>query len=149
VDQSADGYYHIIDYKTGSTYDYKNNQIFKGGRQLQHMLYALAIEQHLDLEEGKVQESAYYFPTVKGMAARVVRKQEQVVRENGLDILERLIDLLRTGTFAMTNDVNDCKFCDFQSVCRRQFYDSDVLEMKQTDNSKESLKRYLGVKAYE
>ncbi|MGG0719418.1 PD-(D/E)XK nuclease family protein [Robertmurraya massiliosenegalensis] len=149
VDQSADGYYHIIDYKTGSTYDYKNNQIFKGGRQLQHMLYALAIEQHLDLEEGKVQESAYYFPTVKGMAARVVRKQDQVVRENGLDILERLIDLLRTGTFAMTNDVNDCKFCDFQSVCRRQFYDSDVLEMKQTDNSKESLKRYLGVKAYE
>lgn len=149
VDESADGHFHIIDYKTGSTYDYKKNQVFKGGRQLQHMLYALAIEQHLDLEHGKVQESAYYFPTVKGMAERFVRKQDKTVRENGLDILERLIDLLRTGTFAMTNDVNDCKFCDFKSVCRREFYDPEVLEMKQADKNQESLKRYLGVRAYE
>lgn len=149
VDESSAGHYHIIDYKTGSTYGYGTKQIFKGGRQLQHMIYALAIEQHLGLESGKVQESAYYFPTVKGLAERVVRKQDDTVRTNGADILERLIDVLKTGTFTMTDDENDCKFCDFKSVCRRNFYNKEVLETKQMDNSKEELRRFKGVRAYD
>lgn len=149
VDEADSGHFHIIDYKTGSTYGYGNKQTFKGGRQLQHMIYALAIEQHLNLESGKVQESAYYFPTVKGLAERVVRKQDEVVRTNGLDILERLIDVIRTGTFTMTDDENDCKFCELKSVCRRQFYNKEVLEMKQTDKNREELQRFKGVRAYE
>lgn len=149
VDEANEGHFHIIDYKTGSTYAYRNKEIFKGGRQLQHLLYALAIEQHLNLESGKVQESAYYFPTVKGMAERVVRKQDDVVRANGVDILERLVDVLKTGTFTMTDNEEDCKFCDFQSVCRRKFYDKDILEAKQMDQTKEVLKRFKGVRAYE
>jgi ATP-dependent helicase/DNAse subunit B len=149
VDEADSGHFHIIDYKTGSTYGYGNKQIFKGGRQLQHMIYALAIEQHLNLESGKVQESAYYFPTVKGLAERVVRKQDEVVRTNGLDILERLIDVLKTGTFTMTDDENDCKFCEFKTVCRRHFYEKEVLEVKQSDKDREVLKRFKGVRAYE
>ncbi|TKC19322.1 PD-(D/E)XK nuclease family protein [Robertmurraya kyonggiensis] len=149
VDEADSGDYHIIDYKTGSTYSYNNRDIFKGGRQLQHMLYALAIEQHLQLESGKVQESAYYFPTVKGMATRVTRKQDDVVRTNGLDILERLIDVLKSGTFTMTDDENDCKFCDFKAVCRRKFYDKDVLDVKQMDQNFEELRRFKGVRAYD
>lgn len=149
VDESNSGHYHIIDYKTGSTYGYGNKQIFRGGRQLQHMLYAQAIEQHLNLEIGSVHESSYYFPTVKGMAERIVRKQNEVVRKNGIEILESLIDVLRSGTFTMTDDVNDCKFCEFKSVCRRQFYDIEVLEAKQIDPNKEVLRRFKGVRAYE
>ncbi|RTR28783.1 PD-(D/E)XK nuclease family protein [Robertmurraya yapensis] len=149
MDEADSGDYHIIDYKTGSTYSYSNKDIFKGGRQLQHMLYALAIEQHLQLESGKVQESAYYFPTVKGMATRVTRKQDDTVRRNGLDILERLIDVLKTGTFTMTDDENDCKFCDFKAVCRRKFYDKDVLNVKQMDQNFEELRRFKGVRAYD
>ncbi len=149
VDEADSGDYHIIDYKTGSTYSYSNKDIFKGGRQLQHMLYALAIEQHLQLESGKVLESAYYFPTVKGMATRITRKQDDTVRTNGLDILERLIDVLKTGTFTMTDDENDCKFCDFKSVCRRKFYDKDVLDAKQMDQNFEELRRFKGVRAYD
>lgn len=149
VDEASEGHFHIIDYKTGSTYGYRNKEIFKGGRQLQHMLYALAIEQHLKLEYGTVQESAYYFPTVKGMAERVIRKQDDVVRTNGADILERLVDVLKFGTFTMTDDENDCKFCEFKTVCRRQFYDKEILEAKQMDQNKETLKRFKGVRAYE
>lgn len=143
VDQSPDGRYHIIDYKTGSTYGYGKNELFKGGRQLQHMIYALAIEQHLQLGEGAVEESSYYFPTVKGMAQRFTRKQDDTLRTNGLDILEKLIDVIKHGHFEMTDDVNDCKFCELKLVCRRHFYDKDTLLLKQSNQ------RLKGVRAYD
>lgn len=143
VDQSLDGRYHIIDYKTGSTYGYEKNKAFKGGRQLQHMIYALAIEQHLDLGEGAVEESSYYFPTMKGMAQRFTRKQDVTLRTNGLDILEKLIDVIKHGHFEMTDDENDCKFCEYKLVCRRHFYDKDALERKQSNQ------KLKGVRAYD
>jgi ATP-dependent helicase/nuclease subunit B len=143
VDQSLDGRYHIIDYKTGSTYGYEKNKAFKGGRQLQHMIYALAIEQHLNLEEGAVEESSYYFPTTKGMAQRFTRKQDVTLRTNGLDILQKLIDVIKHGHFEMTEDENDCKFCELKLVCRRHFYDSDSLEKKQSNQ------KLTGVRAYD
>ncbi|MDM5331680.1 PD-(D/E)XK nuclease family protein [Neobacillus sp. CF12] len=143
VDQSLDGRYHIIDYKTGSTYGYEKNKAFKGGRQLQHMIYALAIEQHLNLGEGAVEESSYYFPTMKGLAQRFTRKQDVTLRANGLDILEKLIDVIKNGHFEMTDDENDCKFCEYKLVCRRHFYDKDALERKQSNQ------KLKGVRAYD
>ena len=143
VDQSLDGRFHIIDYKTGSTYGYGKNQAFKGGRQLQHMIYALAIEQHLNLGEGAVEESSYYFPTMKGMAQRFTRKQDATLRTNGLDILQKLIDVINQGQFEMTDDENDCKFCEYKLVCRRHFYDKDTLERKQSNQ------KLKGVRAYD
>lgn len=143
VDQSHDGKYHIIDYKTGSTYGYAKNAAFKGGRQLQHMIYALAIEQHLNLGEGAVEESSYYFPTLKGLAQRFTRKQDRTLRTNGLDILEKLIDAVKHGHFEMTDDVNDCKFCEFKLVCRRHFYAKETLEIKQSNQ------KLKGVRAYD
>jgi len=143
VDLSADGKYHIIDYKTGSTYGYSKNGAFKGGRQLQHMIYALAIEQHLKLGEGAVEESSYYFPTQKGLAQRYTRKQDTTLRTNGLDILEKLIDVIKQGHFEMTDDVNDCKYCEFKLVCRRHFYDPDALAIKQSNQ------KLKGVRAYD
>ncbi|MEH6993345.1 PD-(D/E)XK nuclease family protein [Neobacillus drentensis] len=143
VDQSLDGRYHIIDYKTGSTYGYEKNKAFKGGRQLQHMIYALAIEQHLNLGEGAVEESSYYFPTMKGMAQRFTRKQDITLRKNGLDILQKLIDVIKHGHFEMTEDENDCKFCELKLVCRRHFYDKDSLEKKQSNQ------KLTGVRAYD
>ena len=149
VDEASNGHYHILDYKTGSTYAYEANKPFKGGRQLQHLIYALAIEQHLQLEAGQVEESAYYFPTVKGLGERYIRKQDRTVRTNGLDILERLIDVMANGHFTLTDDENDCKFCEYKAVCRRQFYDKDTLEAKQMDTDYEPLRRFKGVRAYD
>ncbi|MFJ5762681.1 PD-(D/E)XK nuclease family protein [Neobacillus sp. NPDC093182] len=143
VDQSLDGRYHIIDYKTGSTYGYEKNKAFKGGRQLQHLIYALAIEQHLNLGDSAVEESSYYFPTMKGMAQRFTRVQDAALRTNGLDILQKLVDVIKHGHFEMTEDENDCKFCEYKLVCRRHFYDKDALEKKQSNQ------RLKGVRAYD
>ena len=149
VDKSLSGTYHIIDYKTGGTYGYSMNKPFKGGRQLQHFVYALAIEQHLHLELGSVVESSYYFPTTKGLGHRFSRKQDEKLRANGLDLLEKLVDVIRTGHFTMTNDPNDCTFCQFQAACRRSFYDPAILELKQMDQTVEGLKKFWGVRSYE
>nr|WP_246593559.1 PD-(D/E)XK nuclease family protein [Evansella tamaricis] len=148
VDKSSSGHYQIIDYKTGSTYNYSEKESFKGGRQLQHFIYALAIEQHLTLDSGSVIESSYYFPTTKGLGERYVRKQDDNLRKNGLDILEKLIDVLKYGHFTMTDDLNDCKFCDYKAICRRDTYGESIIERKQMSEA-EGIRKFKGVRVYE
>lgn len=149
VDQTSSGKFHIIDYKTGGTYEYSRNSLFKGGRQLQHFIYALAIEQHLQLEEGTVEESAYYFPTVKGLAQRFVRKQDESMRDQGLILLENLIEVVSQGAFTMTDDKNDCTYCEFKSVCQRDFYDEDILDDKRSDKTFTPLRQFMEVRAHD
>lgn len=149
VDQANEGYFHIIDYKTGSTYSYHDRNYFHGGRQLQHFIYALAIEDHLKLEAGTVKESTYYFPSVKGLGERFVRKQDDVMRTNGFDLLEKLIEVIKSGHFSMTDNESDCKFCHFKAVCRRTFYSKDILEQKQGDYHAEGIVKFKGVRAYD
>src|SRR5690606_1312224 len=46
IDRQGDGSLVIIDYKTGGTYDYRRDTgIYRGGRRLQHVLYAAVAEQ--------------------------------------------------------------------------------------------------------
>ncbi len=149
VDQLPDGSYHIIDYKTGSSWGYKTKAFFKGGRQLQHLLYTLAIEAHLGIEEGSVKKSSYVFPTRKGAGKRFVREQVEATRTNGKDILDNLLSIIEHGHFTMTDDENDCKFCELKSICRRSTYDKDALKQKQQDPTAHGIKSFLGVRAYD
>ncbi len=149
VDEGSSGTYQIIDYKTGSTYHYNRNKPFQGGRQLQHFVYALAIEQHLHLQAGSVAESAYYFPTVKGQGERFVRMQDDGMRSNGLAILEKLVAVLRSGQYVMTDNEEDCKFCPYKNVCRREFYKKDLLDQKRMDTRYDALACFRGVRAYD
>ena len=130
VDLNQAGKKHIIDYKTGSTYGYKERNAFNGGRQLQHVIYALAIEQHLQLEAGTVTESSYYFPSAKGNGERVVFKQTSTLREDGIHILTKLIEIIKQGDFSMTDDINDCRYCSYKTVCRRDSYQTETFNKK-------------------
>lgn len=149
VDQLHDGTYQIIDYKTGSTWGYQMNGSFKGGRQLQHFLYTLAIENHLPLCEGAVQKSTYLFPTKKGLGRGFERVQEDALRTNGRDILGKLLSVIEHGHFAMTDDVSDCKFCDFKAVCRRSTYEKDHIDLKHQDKDSVGVRNFKGVRAYD
>lgn len=149
VDQNFDSSYSIIDYKTGGAGKYHLKRYFAGGRQLQHFLYAKALENKLQLTDG-VKSSTYLFPTTKGVGARRERIQDKSTRENGLDILERLFDLLMHGHFIMTDDVKkDCTYCDYKSVCKRSLYTKGIYETKGMDISAVGLNRWKGVRAYD
>lgn len=135
VDESADGLLKVWDYKTGSDYHYTDNGYFKGGRQLQHALYPLALE-WLFNEKGlrtnpKVVQSGYIFPTMKGQGKRVARNQ--LCRESLYEILGHLFTLLEQGNFVMTDDDNDCHLCDFREACNRHYRPQETMEKMMID----------------
>jgi CRISPR/Cas system-associated exonuclease Cas4 (RecB family) len=104
----------IIDYKTGSTFEYDaRSRVYRGGRRLQHVLYVAVAEQLLD---EPVVAAEYHFPTLRARN-HVAAYTRDDLRE-GLDVVERLIDLAAGGLFHPTDNADDCKICDYAAVCR-------------------------------
>lgn len=119
VDEIAPHQYKILDYKSGGTKKYKANEFFSGGTQLQHALYAEAVEQYLR-ESGldpsaDVVESAYVFPTERGMGGEVVRVQNR--KKDLAKLVQHMLDAMRDGVFPPTKDPMNCNWCDYQGVC--------------------------------
>lgn len=123
------------DYKTGRPYGYSELKYYQGGRQLQHGLYSLALEQLLQTKgltsNPKVIESGYIFPTLKGEGRRIIRQQ---IRQGSLyEILEHLFSFFPKGTFVMTDDASDCFLCDYKEACNRAYRNREELEKMMTD----------------
>ncbi|MFP4662601.1 MAG: PD-(D/E)XK nuclease family protein [Halanaerobiales bacterium] len=118
VDQVDEKTYNIIDYKTGSTYGFFQQNYFREGRQLQHALYALALEEIFN-KDISVNLAGYIFPSLKGEGQRFMRPQKNNTgsREDIIKIVNILLDLISKGTMVMTNDKGECKFCDYRVIC--------------------------------
>lgn len=111
VDQDLAGL-HVIDYKTGSAFGY-GSEVFKGGRRLQHAIYARAAEQRLGVD---VADGQYHFPTRKGQNQTFAYERRQLA---GLEaLLDLLMEGVANGHFIPTDDPDDCSFCDFAEICR-------------------------------
>ncbi|MGQ7890685.1 PD-(D/E)XK nuclease family protein [Paenibacillus sp. WC2504] len=119
IDQIGPNAYRIIDYKTGSPGKYRDNAYFAGGTQLQHALYALAAEQWLKDtgrdKDAQVTESAYYFPTARGVGREVVRAQDK--REVLTGLVRSLLTSMEQGVYIPTEDARRCRYCDYATVC--------------------------------
>jgi ATP-dependent helicase/nuclease subunit B len=116
VDEAADGTFHVWDYKTGGTWRHKEKRGIHGGRQIQHALYAMALEVLLGRAglAGSVSRSGYFFPGRKGEGQRMpMALDPRLTRE----VLIRLFELLRAGAFLHAADREDCRYCDYESVC--------------------------------
>ena len=113
----VEGGLRVIDYKTGSvpqsSWAGGADPAFRGGRQLQHALYARAAEASLGL---RVAEAGYLYPTLRGQNELVIHGREE------LDAIEAflpdLIGSIGEGSFVPTDDAADCRFCDYRSSCR-------------------------------
>ncbi|KJS21868.1 MAG: hypothetical protein VR72_08370 [Clostridiaceae bacterium BRH_c20a] len=92
VDQTEDNGFIILDYKTGSTYGFEESKYYQCGKQLQHTLYAAALEKILAdcgvADNPKVIAGGYLFPTRKGEGQRFMRSQDD--RQPFYEIIETL-----------------------------------------------------------
>ncbi|BCG58092.1 PD-(D/E)XK nuclease family protein [Paenibacillus sp. URB8-2] len=122
VDEIRPHKYKIYDYKTGSPAKYDENEYFSQGTQLQHALYAVAVEQWLKDSgidtEARVVESAYYFPTERGKGNEVSRVQNKTAELS--ELVEHLLASMESGTFAATTESKRCSYCDYGAVCRNE-----------------------------
>lgn len=148
IDRLDEKTYRIVDYKSGGTYGYNDREFFKGGRQIQHALYACACET-LFRESGRsihVKEGIYLFPTRKGEGRRFIRIQKD--RENLLSLLDDLLTIIDEGTFAATTDPNDCRWCEYQAMCRIHRLHT-VISAKWEDQTVNGLSSLRRLKTYE
>ena len=116
IDEAPDGSFHVWDYKTGGTWRHKEGRGIHGGRQIQHALYALALEVLLGRAgiPAPVSRSGYFFPGRKGEGRRMPMA---IDARQTRDILARLLGLLRAGTFPHATSKEDCRYCDYEAVC--------------------------------
>jgi PD-(D/E)XK nuclease superfamily len=116
VDEAPDGSFEIWDYKTGSAFGIQEGKGLRGGRQAQPALYAMALEALLSRigRDARVSASGYFFPGRKGEGQRMT---VPVDAAETVDALQRLFDLIAAGMFPHAVSEDDCKFCDFSSIC--------------------------------
>ncbi|MGD9676980.1 MAG: PD-(D/E)XK nuclease family protein [Vulcanibacillus sp.] len=148
VDQLSTKDFVIIDYKTGSSYGYKDNEYFKKGKHLQHAIYAIALETILKdkniCSNPNVSKSVYTFPTLKGEGQMVIRTRER--RDGVYAILDKLLSVVDAGSFISTEDEESCKYCDYRVVCENISSKGAIDSMRSNSHDKgvESM-RGLGI----
>ncbi|MEP6778759.1 MAG: PD-(D/E)XK nuclease family protein [Gemmatimonadaceae bacterium] len=114
VDKLADGTLRLIDYKTGRSFELDSKRgAFDGGRKLQLSLYSPAVTAVFNAD---VSTAEYRFPTEKG---------DGIVARASLDelalaprIVQSLMRDVGAGLFLPTVSKDDCRYCDYASVCR-------------------------------
>jgi RecB family exonuclease len=119
VDEIGSHKYSIWDYKAGSSYGYSVADPFRQGRRVQNILYLHLIETALRSKidpAAVVERFGYFFPGVRAHGLRV--DWDARTLSSGLAILDRLCAGIAEGAFVATNNKDDCRFCDYASVCR-------------------------------
>ena len=119
VDETDVSRYAVWDYKVGSGYGYDRVDPFRQGRRVQSVLYLQMIEaalrKNLD-PKAIVERFGYFFPSIRAHGLRVDWDADTLA--NGTTILERLCTSVEDGAFVATNDKDDCRYCDYASICR-------------------------------
>lgn len=116
MDEVAEGEYHIWDYKTGSSWATSSPTRAIGGRRIQDVLYAQALEVLLARggRKGRVVKSGYFYPGRRGEGERYEGNVDFAATR---PTLAALFDLLAGGAFPHSKKKEDCSLCDFQKVC--------------------------------
>ncbi|MCJ7656628.1 MAG: PD-(D/E)XK nuclease family protein, partial [Candidatus Atribacteria bacterium] len=118
IDKLDEDTYRIIDYKTGTPYEFSRSKYFQNGKQIQHALYALSLNKILAKAEisafPKIQKAGYYFPTLPGQGRQYFYGEER--RNQVLEIIDLLLDIVAQGNFAMTQKADDFMCADYRDI---------------------------------
>jgi RecB family exonuclease len=113
IDRLPSGELRVVDYKTGSSWKYRRDDRFAGGRALQSGLYLRAVEAHLGEPVARFE---YRFPTERGEARIVDFTADEA--QGAVDRATELLRGLEAGHFLTTDERDDCRFCDHAPICR-------------------------------
>ena len=119
VDEITQGRFAVWDYKLGSGYGYELTDPFRQGRRVQSVLYLRMMETALREKvdpKAVVEQFGYFFPSIRAHGLRVAWDAKTL--SAGMGILESLCSFIAEGAFPATDDREDCRYCDYQSVCR-------------------------------
>lgn len=117
--QPAVATYAIWDYKSGSSWKYKQDDPFWQGRVVQPYLYVTMVQhrlRHVKGLGGEVDRFGFFFPGVKAAGERIAWSAAEL--SQGLATVDALCRTIAQGAFLATNNhVADCAFCDFRPIC--------------------------------
>jgi len=105
VDRDSEGNYHVWDYKTGSAYLFDADGYIAGGRQLQHILYAMVLEKVMGCS---VSICGYLLPTERGRSSGkgLVFERDPGEKERWQNGLNLVLDLVSSGLFIVSDEEN-------------------------------------------
>lgn len=103
----------VTDHKTGK-YRGKEHMVVDGGKVLQPVLYALALE---EATGRPVVEGRLYYATTAGGFRDVRIKLTPQARRAGIEVLEIIDRAIETGFLAPAPAEKACTWCDFRPVC--------------------------------
>ena len=128
VDKLNEDTYRIIDYKTGTPYEFSRSKYFQNGKQIQHALYALSLKKILAKvgisDFPKIAEAGYYFPTLNGQGRKYFYGEER--RNQVLEIIDLLLDIIAQGNFAMIQKADDFMCADYRDILEQ----NQVMEVR-------------------
>ena len=106
------------DYKSGSAWKYDEADPFRQGRVIQPTLYIAMVAHRLRAEvssKAKVAHFGFFFPGVKERGRRIEWDVAQLA--GGKKVLGHLVSIIRQGLFIATDNKDDCKYCNYGSIC--------------------------------
>jgi ATP-dependent helicase/nuclease subunit B len=117
IEQRDAGEWRITDYKTGK-YRLTDRAVVNGGRTLQPILYAMAVEAAFG---GQVTASRLYYCTEDGNYTEhdwpITGASGTQTREQGLQVLAVVDRAIAHGQLPAAPDRETCTWCDFRAVC--------------------------------
>ena len=119
VDETDVSRYSVWDYKLGSGYGYDQKDPFRQGRRVQSVLYLRMIEAALRKRldpQAIVERFGYFLPGIRAHGRRV--DWDAGALAAGMAILTRLCASVENGAFVATNEKDDCRHCEYASICR-------------------------------
>jgi ATP-dependent helicase/nuclease subunit B len=105
----------VTDHKTGK-FDGASHQVIDGGKTLQPVLYALAVEK-LFAGEGKVTEGRLYFCTSTGGFSEQVVALDNRARDAAVKVAEAIGDAIDRPFLPAAPGERECERCDYRVVC--------------------------------
>ena len=115
VEEDAGGALRATDYKTGRAQVSGGKAIVNGGRTLQPVLYALALEKLFP--EARIEAGRLYYCTSAGGFEEVPIPLDEPARRAADTVAKVIGKALAEGFLPAAPDAGACEYCEYRSVC--------------------------------